>query len=170
MCTPVAGVLGWPKARSGPFGVVRASPPAGLLGHIRFDVRSILMDASEVMAAYAAAWEQGDPATAWTFYADDVVMRIPGRGSLAGEHQGRTKVIAAIEMLLARTGDSSADVEVLDRLVSGDRVALVLRESVTRGGERLDIKRVNVYRVHDGSIAEIDIYEANQYEVDAFFG
>lgn len=128
------------------------------------------MNASEVMAAYAAAWESGDPETAWTFYADDVVMRLPGRGSLAGEHKGRKQVIATIQALLDRTSDSSADVEVLDRLVSGDRVALVLRESVIRGHERLDLRRINVYRVHDGAIAEIDIYEANQYEVDAFFG
>jgi ketosteroid isomerase-like protein len=122
------------------------------------------------MEAYAAAWERGDPETAWTFYADDVVMRLPGRGSLAGEHQGRKQVIATIQALLDRTSDSSADVEVLDRLVSDDRVALVLRESVIRGHERLDVRRINVYRVQDGTIAEIDIYEANQYEVDAFFG
>ena len=128
------------------------------------------MNASDVVAAYAAAWERGDPETAWTFYADDVVMRLPGRGSLAGEHKGRAQVIATIQALLARTSDSSADVEVLDRLISGDRVAMVLRESVVRGRERLDLRRINVYRVQDGAIAEIDIYEANQYDVDAFFG
>jgi hypothetical protein len=71
------------------------------------------------MAAYAAAWEGGDPERAWSFYADDVVMRLPGRGSLAGEHRGRTAVIAAIQALLARTGDSSVQVDVLDRLSVG---------------------------------------------------
>ena len=76
------------------------------------------------MAAYAGAWESGDPERAWTYYADDVVMRLPGRGSLAGEHRGRAEVIAAIQALLARTSTVSAEVEVLDRLVSGDRVAL----------------------------------------------
>jgi hypothetical protein len=29
---------------------------------------------------------------------------------------------------------------------------------------------VNVYRIEGGRIAEIDIYEADQYEVDEFFG
>jgi hypothetical protein len=29
---------------------------------------------------------------------------------------------------------------------------------------------VSLYRVTNGQIVDIDIYEANQYEVDAFFG
>ncbi len=98
-------------------------------------------------------------------------MRLPGRGALAGEHRGREAVIAAIEALLARTsGDSSPEVEVLDRLVSTERVALVLREAVVRENDRIELRRVNVYRIDAGKIVEIDIYEANQYEVDAFFG
>jgi uncharacterized protein (TIGR02246 family) len=128
------------------------------------------MDPSAVMAAYAAAWEAGDPERAWGFYADDVVMHLPGRGSLAGDHRGRSAVIAAIQALLARTTEASVDVEVLDRLVSGDRVALVVREAVVRNGERLELRRVNLYRVEDGKIVDIDIYEAHQYEVDEFFG
>jgi ketosteroid isomerase-like protein len=129
-----------------------------------------LMDASEVMAEYAAAWEAGNAERAWTFYDAEVVMHLPGRGSLAGDHRGRSAVIAAIQALLDRTSDSTAEVEVLDRLVSGDRVAMVLREVVVRGGERLELRRVNVYRVENGRIVDIDIYEANQYEVDEFFG
>ena len=128
------------------------------------------MDASEVVAAYAAAWNDGDTERAWSYFADDVVMRLPGRGALAGEHQGREAVLSAIRALLERTTDSYAEVHVIDRLVSIDRVALVLREIATRGDERLEHRRVSLYRVANGQIVDIDIYEANQYEVDAFFG
>jgi hypothetical protein len=79
-------------------------------------------------------------------------------------------VIAAIQALLARTSDLSAEVEVIDRLTSGDRVALVLREAVSRSDASLELYRVNMYRVVNSRIAQIDIYEANQYEVDEFFG
>ncbi len=48
--------------------------------------------------------------------------------------------------------------------------AEVLREAATRDGTRLELRRVNLYRVEDGKIAEILVYEANQYEVDEFFG
>jgi ketosteroid isomerase-like protein len=128
-----------------------------------------VMNADDTVAAYAAAWAAGDPERAWTFYADDVIMRLPGRSDLAGEHRGRASVIAAIQALLARTGDGTAEVQVLDRLSSADRVALVLREVVTRDTARLEIRRVNVYRVDRGRIAEIDIFEADQYAVDDFF-
>jgi len=122
------------------------------------------------MDAYAGAWGRGDPEAAFTWYADDVVMRLPGRGSLAGEHRGREAVIATIKALLARTDGLPAEVEVLDRLTSPERVALLLREAVSRGDERLELRRVNTYRVRDGRIVEIDIFEAHQYAVDEFFG
>jgi len=128
------------------------------------------MDAEEVVAAYAAAWNDGDTERAWSYFADDVVMRLPGRGALAGEHRGREAVLGAIRALLERTSESYAHVDVIDRLVSDDRVALVLREIATRGDERLEHRRVSLYRVVNGHIVDIDIYEANQYEVDAFFG
>lgn len=47
---------------------------------------------------------------------------------------------------------------------------MVLREAVVRGDERLELRRVNAYRVEDDRIAEIDIFEANRYEVGEFFG
>ena len=128
------------------------------------------MTPDEVLVAYGSAWERGDPEAAWAYYADDVVMRLPGRGSVAGAHEGRDAVIATIRSLLDRTSTASAEVEVLDRLVSGDRVAMVLREAVVRGDERLELRRVNVYRVENDRITEIEIFEANQYEVDEFFG
>lgn len=128
------------------------------------------MQPEQVLAAYGAAWERGEPEQAWAYYADDVVMRLPGRGSLAGVHEGRDAVISAISDLLARTSDTTAEVEVVDRLVSDDRIALVVREAVARDDDHLELRRVNVYRVRDGKIVEIDIFEANQYEVDEFFG
>ncbi len=128
------------------------------------------MRASEVMAAYAAAWESGDPERAWRFYADDVVMHLPGRGSLAGDHRGRDAVIGVIQALLARTSDGAVDVEVVDQLISGDRVAMVVREHVVRNGEHLELRRVNLYKIEDDKIVDIDIFEASQYEVDEFFG
>ncbi|KAA1420822.1 nuclear transport factor 2 family protein [Nocardioides humilatus] len=128
------------------------------------------MDADETIRQYAEAWGRGEPDAAFEFYADDVVMRLPGRGSLAGVHEGKPAVIAAIRALLARTDGIPVTVEVIDRLVSATSVAMQLREVATREDETLDLRRVNVYRVRDGKIVDIDIYEAHQYDVDEFFG
>jgi uncharacterized protein (TIGR02246 family) len=124
----------------------------------------------DVLAEYLSAWQAGDPERASSFYADDVVMRLPGRGSLAGVHEGRAAVVKAIEGLLARTGGTAVTVEVLDRLESAERVAMVLREVAVHDTERLELRRVNIYRVTGGKIVEIDIFEADQYDVDEFFG
>ncbi len=141
-----------------------------LAGGVPPPVYGVPMTPDEVIVAYGSAWERGDPEAAWAYYADDVVMRLAGRGSGAGAHEGRDAVIAAIRSLLDRTSTASAEVEVLDRLLSGDRVAMVLREAVVRDDERLELRRVNVYRVENDRITEIEIFEANQYEVDEFFG
>lgn len=127
------------------------------------------MDPSEVMAAYGEAWERGDPDGAFTFYSDDVVMRLPGRGPLAGVHEGREAVVTTIRALLARTTGESALVDIIDRLVSPTRIAMLVRESVVRDEESLELHRVNVYQVRDEKIISIDIFEADQYAVDAFF-
>ena len=128
------------------------------------------MEITEVLAHYSAAWERGEPEAALEWYADEVVMRLPGHSREAGAHEGKSAVIAAINALLDRTAEHTAEVEVLDQLTSPSRVALLLREVVTRGDERLELRRVNVYTVRDDRIVDIDIFEANQYEVDAFFG
>lgn len=118
------------------------------------------------MQSYADAWERGDPEAAFGHYAEDVVMRLPGRGALAGEHRGRQAVAACIRELLALT--DGVEVEVLDRAASAEHVFLLLRERAA-GGARLDIRRVNAYRVRGGEIVEISIFEGDQYAVDEFF-
>ena len=42
----------------------------------------VVVDPDTVMREYAAAWGRGDPAAAFAFYGDDIVMHLPGRGSL----------------------------------------------------------------------------------------
>lgn len=50
----------------------------------------------------------------------------------------------------------------------GDRVALLLRERLHGGRGELVLRRANVYTVRDGRIAEIRIFEHDQYAVDAY--
>lgn len=91
-----------------------------------------------------------------------------GQSEEAPTHSGHGLKLY-IASLLARTDGQPVSVEVLDQLTSANRVALVLREVVSRGDASLDLRRVNVYEVVDGKITRIDVFEANQYEVDEFF-
>jgi hypothetical protein len=124
----------------------------------------------EVLAQYSAAWERGEPDEAFAWYADDVQMHLPGRSAMAGPHRGKEAVVACIRALLARTTAARVDVEVIDQAVSRERVFLLLHERAQRGDEVLDLNRVNTYRVVGDRIVEIQIFEADQYDVDQFFG
>jgi ketosteroid isomerase-like protein len=119
------------------------------------------------MQAYIAAARSGDFSAVYRFYSDDIVGHVPGRSSFAGELRGREAVIAYIEHARALSHDADVELNVVDMLVSDERVALIVREVFHLPAGDVEIRRTNVYRVRAGSIVEISVYEANQYEVDA---
>jgi len=124
----------------------------------------------DVMQHYIAAARAGDFEAAYALYGDDIVGHVPGRAAFAGELRGRDAVIAYIEHARALSHDADVEVDVLDVLVSAERVALLVREVFHRAGGDVEIRRSNVYRVQASRITEITIYEADQYAVDALLG
>jgi ketosteroid isomerase-like protein len=124
--------------------------------------------AREVIGDYLAAMERGDREAAVALYADDVVMHVPGRSAFAGERRGRDAVMAYLRAALERA-ESGVEVELVDLLAGeGDRVALLLRERLRGPRGELLLRRANVYTVRAGRIAEIRIFEHDQYAVDAY--
>ena len=125
------------------------------------------MAAEDVMERYVAAARRGDFDAAFAMFAEDIVFRIPGRSSFAGEHHGRARAMAYINEARALSREHEVEVEVVDALTSADRFALIVVERFHRGGEIVEIRRANVYRVRGDEIEEIWIFEGDQYEVDA---
>jgi ketosteroid isomerase-like protein len=124
------------------------------------------MAAIDVMRRYLAAVQRGDWATGFGFFADDVVLHAPGRSSLAGDHRGRQAVEGYLHAALDRAHGAQVEVELVDMLASGERVALVVRERFGRHDGAVEIHRANLYRLRGDQIVEVWIFEANQYEVD----
>ena len=121
------------------------------------------------MHGYIAAARSGDFSAAYRFYSDDIVGHVPGRSAFAGQLRGRDAVVGYIETARAISHGSDVEVDVIDVMASDERVALLVREVFHLASGDIEIKRSNVYRVRDGEIIEIWIYEANQYEVDELF-
>ena len=128
------------------------------------------MTTLELMQDYIAAARRGDWNTNAGYFADDIVLRIPGRSPLAGEVRGRDAALGYIETARAHSHGHDVELEVIDLLASDERVALIVRERFHTGDGPIDIRRCNVYRWQDGRIAEIWIFEADQYAVDALLG
>ena len=67
------------------------------------------MAAIDVMRRYLEAVQRGDWATGFGFFADDIVLHVPGRSSLAGEHRGRPAAEGYLHAALARAHGSEVD-------------------------------------------------------------
>ena len=122
------------------------------------------------MRRYLAAVQAHDWPAAFSLVADDVTFRVPGHSALAGEHRGRDAFVAYVEAALARAHGAQVEVELIDMLVSDERVALILRERFARDDGVVEFRRANVYTVRDDRIVEISIFEGDQYAVDELFG
>jgi ketosteroid isomerase-like protein len=111
----------------------------------------------------------GDRQAAYAYFADDVVGHVPGRSPLAGVRRGRDAVVEYIETVVgAARGD--VEIELVDQLTGAGHVALLVVEHLAVDGRSVDIHRCNVYRVAGGRIAEIRIYEGDQYAADELHG
>jgi ketosteroid isomerase-like protein len=122
-----------------------------------------------VVRDYLAAMRSGDRQAAYAYFADDVVGHVPGRSALAGVRRGRDAVIEYIETVVAAArGD--VEIELVDQLAGAGHVALLVVEHLAVDGRSVEIHRCNVYRVVAGRIAEIRIYEGDQYAADALHG
>lgn len=122
------------------------------------------------MQRYLDAAMAGDWDTAFGFFADDIALRIPGRSEFAGEHRGKQMAIDYIRTARARSEGADVELELIDRLASDERVALLVRERFHREDGVLEIRRANVYRVIGDQIVEVWIFEADQYAVDELLG
>ena len=124
------------------------------------------MTSRELITEYLAAARAGDWDTAFGYFGDDIVFRIPGRSRFAGERRGKDAAVEYIQSFRDHYGEGEIEVELIDMLASDDRVALLVRERFL-GDETVEIRRANVYRVQEDAIVEITIFEGDQYTVDA---
>ena len=120
-----------------------------------------------LMTEYLEAARAGDWDTAFGYFAEDLRLRIPGRSQWAGEREGRQHAIDYIEAARERYRDGRIELELVDMLASEERVVLLVRERFHGDGAPLEIRRANVYKVRDGEIVELAIFEGDQYAVDA---
>jgi ketosteroid isomerase-like protein len=118
--------------------------------HIRAIVHDVRpMAVRDLMRRYLDLARAGDWERAFAFFADDVVIHIPGRSAHAGELRGRDAARRYIEAARALSAGHDVEVEPIDMLASEERVALIVRERFHRPDGATEIRRANVYRHED---------------------
>jgi ketosteroid isomerase-like protein len=121
------------------------------------------------MRRYAAALQAGRAAEALPFYADDLVLHMPGRGPHAGTFRGQHAVLDYYTKVFQATDGQFEVLGVDDILASDDRAATLVRWRLRRGDRTLEIDRVVVYRIVDERIVEMWVRDWDQYAYDEFF-
>jgi uncharacterized protein len=113
---------------------------------------------------YCDAWRRGDVPAIIACYHDDVVLHYFGRSPLAGDHRGKAAALGVLAKVQQVSGRRL--LEIHDTLASEEHAIILAREQFERDGKRLEAKRVLVYHVRDGLLAECWIYDEDQRAID----
>lgn len=116
-----------------------------------------------------AAFGRGDlDALRDQFFAEDVRFHYPGRGALAGNHDGVAQVLGMFGRAFELTG-GTLRLEVHDVIANDDHAIALFTARGERDGRRLEDRIVEVLHIRDGKAAEIWLYSGDLYTSDEFW-
>ncbi len=130
------------------------------------------MDASsktEIMKRYVEAFKRKDWEAATAFWADDIVLHAQGRHPLAGDFFGKQAFLEHVSRVSAQLSATIELVEVYDVMFSAEHAVGWVKERAVRGERSLVFDRVNVYRMSEGKITEVWMYDSDPYALEEFF-
>ena len=115
------------------------------------------------------AFNSGDMDTLTELFDEGAVWRTPGRGSLAGDHEGREAAFAYFGRLGQETG-GTFKAELQHLLADDDgRVLGIHHNSGERDGKHLAVDCCLVFQIEDGRITEGAEHFRDLYAWDEFW-
>jgi len=115
------------------------------------------------------AFNKGDLETLTEIFDEDAAWHLPGRSSLAGDHEGRDAAFAYFARLGQESGGTfQAEVQALIA-DSDDRVVGIQRSTAERDGKRLDVGDCIVFRLKDGRVIDGRDHIDDLYAWDEFW-
>lgn len=100
---------------------------------------------------------------------DDVVLHIPGRSRIAGDHGGKEEVRRHFAEVAALSGGTFRT-QVHDVLAGEEHVVGLVDARAERDGQMVAMPRVHVWHVRNGKLAEGWVHPVDQYSYDSFWG
>ena len=118
---------------------------------------------------YQAAMARGDRAAALTVFEPEVRYHVPGGNRLSGEYIGPDAVMGYFGKLMELTVGTYRISE-MRWLASGENILLATRNEAQIGEKSLTWDEAILFEFHDGKKRRIELFQAEQAAVDAFFG
>ena len=115
------------------------------------------------------AFNKGDLETLTEIFDEDAAWHLPGRSSLAGDHEGRDAAFAYFARLGQESGGTfQAEVQALIA-DDADRVVGIQRSTAERDGKRLDVGDCIVFQLKDGRVIDGRDHIDDLYAWDEFW-
>lgn len=122
----------------------------------------------QVLRDADAAQMKGDVEAFGGFYADDVIVHIPGRSSLAGDYKGKDQFLELFGRFTERAPEYSFEPHAY--LADDEHGIILQRSHYRRGDEAVDTNDTFVCHFREGKISEFWFSSDDPYAVDAFLG
>jgi uncharacterized protein len=117
---------------------------------------------------YQLAIAQGEIESAKSVLHEDVVYIVPGSNIFSGTYKGPEEVVNYFGRLMGAT-DGSYSITEMNWLVCDNKVILETVNVATRNGHRLEWDEAILFEFRDGRKSKIEMFQADQIEVDTFF-
>lgn len=101
-------------------------------------------------------------------FAHDAVWTVPGEGAMAGVYRGREEIFRFLARLPKETGGTYSS-RLIDVLASDERAAALYRASGERGGRRLDLDQVLLFRLDGGLVHDVLALPSDPAAFEAFW-
>ncbi len=121
----------------------------------------LLRDGDEAQA-------RGDLDAFTASFADDVIVHIPGKSSLAGDYKGKDQFVELFGRFIERAGEYSFEPHAY--LADDEHGVSLQRSHYKRGDETLDSNDMFVCHFRDGKISEFWLFSEDPDAVDAYLG
>jgi ketosteroid isomerase-like protein len=117
----------------------------------------------------ATAFGRGDlDALRDQYLAEDVRFHYPGRGALAGDHEGVREVLAVFGRAFELTG-GTLQLELHDVIANDEHAIALYTARGERAGRRLEDCTIQVWHIRNGKAAEVWVYPEDLYDSDEFW-
>ena len=124
---------------------------------------------AEVLQRYSQAFTHDPEQAAMDFYADDIVLRIPGIHPFAGTYRGRETAADALRRWAAASNGTLAPTAVNTVAFAPDAALVQLTMGAEVDGHAARWERVILYRLTDSHINEISFFEQDLHAVEDLF-